>query len=222
MNRKKFIENLIKSGTAFFCSLSLPYNSFQQYKDKKKSNQTIKNENWIEDLEKRMIKGSETPAWLKVEKSENWIKDLMSHMDSMINKDTKIKLMQECGRSCYIRAFGVAPEEKPESEQAKEYIERLKTNGYKVEKKGNKTTVIFNWGENHQKPTGLIMKDGYCMCDIVESGPVRLSPSFCYCSTGYIKEIFERRTGKQVKVDLIDSLKMGGKDCIFKVEIEDI
>lgn len=54
---------------------------------------------------------------------------------------------------------------------------------------------------------------------VVESGPAGLSPTYCYCSTGYVKEGFERRIGKAVKVELLDSLKMGGKDCIFKLTI---
>lgn len=64
-----------------------------------------------------------------------------------------------------------------------------------------------------------MLQDGYCMCPIVESGPPGLSPTFCYCSTGYVKEAFERHIGKPVKVELLDSLKMEGKDCIFKLAI---
>ena len=77
-------------------------------------------------------------------------------------------------------------------------------------------------GQDPQNPAGLIMLDGYCMCPLVESGPPGLSPTFCYCSTGYVKEIFERTTGKPVTVDLIESLKMGGKDCVFGITIHDV
>jgi len=176
-------------------------------------------QDWITGLEKRMIKGSETPAWAKVEKAENWIKNLMDNMDTILDQETKIRMMQACGRSCYIRAFGVAPEDKPTPEEAKKVISTLKSAGYEVRQEGNLTTIIYNWRRDHQNPWGLILGDGYCMCPLVETGPAGLSPSYCYCSTGYVKESFERSIGKPVIVELLDSLKMGGKDCVFKIMI---
>jgi hypothetical protein len=179
-------------------------------------------QNWIEDLERRMIKGSETPAWRKVEKSGLWIKDLMNHLDSIIDRETRIRLMQECGRSCFIRAFGVADNRKPSPAAVKENLGLLEKRGYKMKRKGSTVSFNFNWGRNHQNPWGLILHDGYCMCPIVESSPARLSSTFCNCSTGYVKESFERTIGKPVTVELLDSLKMGGKDCLFKVTVQDI
>lgn len=169
-----------------------------------------------------MIKGSETPAWRRVEKTELWIKDLMEHMDALLDQETKIKLMQACGQSCYLRAFGVTDERQPTPEEREKYLQFLESNGYKIQRQGNVVTFTFSWGRNHQNPTGLIMSDGYCMCPQVESGPPGLSPSYCYCSTGYVKESFERVIGKPVKVELLESLKMGGKDCVFKIEFLNI
>lgn len=167
-----------------------------------------------------MIKGSETPAWRKMEKAGLWIKDLMEHIDAVLDQETKIKLMQACGRSCFIHTFGVADENEPAPEERERYLQLLESRGFKLRREGDVITFSFNWGRNHQNPTGLVMSDGYCMCPQVESGPPGLSPSYCYCSTGYVKESFERTLGKPVKVELLDSLKMGGKDCVFKVEVQ--
>jgi len=178
-----------------------------------------KPKNWIYELEEKMIKGSETPAEFKAEKGKKWIKDLMDNMESILDFPTMKNLMEACGRSCYIDAFGIAPKEKPTLEEAERYIKFFESNGYEVKKGGNKTVIIYNWGRDHQNPQGLIMSDGYCMCPLVEDGPKDLSGSFCICSSGYVKEIFERSTGRTAHVEVLDSLKRGGKDCIFKIEL---
>lgn len=174
---------------------------------------------WIPDLERRMVKGSESPGWVKAEKAESWIKALMEHMDGMLDQETKIRLMQACGRSCYVHASGVAGSKKPSREDLDKYLAHLEQNGYALTREGDTVSFTFNWGRDHQNPWGLTIRDGYCMCPLVESGPPGLSPTFCYCSTGYVREIFERVTGKSVRVDLVESLKTGGKDCVFRITV---
>jgi len=223
MNRKQFIKKIIQTGICgcgavmgFGQGFGSPLNI-----SKLKENYSA-DQDWIRDLEKRMIKGAETPPWAKVEKAEHWFKALMENMDTILDKETKIKLMQACGRACFIRAFGVAPEEKPSAEDSQKYLQSLISRGYEVRQEKEIITVIYNWGRNHQNPWGLIMRDGYCMCPLVEKGPPGLSPTFCYCSTGYVKESFQRYFHQSVTADLLDSLKMGGKDCIFKIQIHNI
>ena len=223
MNRKQFLK---KSLQACLCTCGTVLGFGQIFQDKQKTsilqNPGLEEEGWIPDLEKRMIRGSETPVWRKLEKTGLWIKDLMAHMDDMLDQETRIKLMQACGQSCFIRAFGVADEKEPTAEERKRYLRLLESRGVKIQREGHATTFTISWGRNHQNPTGLIMSDGYCMCPQVESGPPGLSPTYCYCSTGYVKESFERVLGKSIKVELLDSLKRGGKDCVFKVELQDI
>ena len=219
MNRKEFLKKSLQTGLCCCgAALGLGY-SFRAEPGKAiVQNPRQANGGWIPELEKRMIKGAETPAWRKVEKSGQWIKSLMEHMDALLDKEIKVRLMQECGRSCFIRAFGVADANRPALEE-KECLRFLESSGYKVQREGRVISFIYSWGRNHQNPQGLMLQDGYCMCPIVESGPPGLSPTYCYCSTGYVKEGFERRIGRAVNVELLDSLKMGGKDCIFKVTI---
>ena len=220
MHRKQFIKKMLQAGLCC-CGVATGFgqNLLSNQKTLTSLDQSPAAQDWITKLERRMVKGSETPAWAKVEKAENWIKDLMDNMDAMLDKDTKIKLLQACGRSCFIRAFGVASDEKPTLEEAKNYLDTLKSRGYEVRQEDNMTTITYNWGRDHQNPWGLIIRDGYCMCPLVETGPADLSPTYCFCSTGYVKESFERGIGKPVKVNLLDSLKMGGKNCIFKIEV---
>lgn len=223
MNRKQFIKKMLHAGLCG-CGAIIGIGQSLRSEGKRLTSQEKlpAEQGWIASLEKRMIKGSATPAWRKVGKSESWIKDLMDNMDSILDEEIKIKLMQECGRACFTRAFGVASEEKPTPEEAKRYLEALKVRGFKIRQEEDKTVIIYSWGRDHQNPWGLILGDGYCMCPIVETGPEELSPTYCYCSTGYVREIFIRALGKPVNVELLDSLKRGGKDCIFRIEVLNI
>lgn len=214
MNRKNFFKKSL--ATVITCCGAASSISAISQSVKQESNDPQK---WINEFEKKMIKSSETPAWLKAKKGEKWIRDLMDNMDNLLDEETKKTLMKACGRSCYINAFGVAPSKKPSFEAAERYIQYFEKKGYDVKRKDKKVTIIYNWGRDHQNPWGLIMSDGYCMCPILENDEVKISGTFCNCSTGYIKESFERSTGRRTNVEVIDSIKRGGKDCIFKVEI---
>lgn len=223
MRRKQFIKKMFQAGLCGCGAIMGIGQSLRSAGGHSKSlEQTPAEQEWIKTLEQRMIKGSATPDWRRVEKSESWIKDLMDNVDTMLDEETRIKLMQECGRACFTRAFGVAPEEKPTIEEARRYLEALKAQGAKVRQEGDKTVILYSWGRDHQNPWGLILGDGYCMCPVVETGPEELSPTYCYCSTGYVKESFSRALGKPVKVELLDSLKKGGKNCIFRIEVPNI
>lgn len=214
MDRKDFFKKTFSAGLV--CCGAVSTLSALSIKDK---NGIDKPQKWIGQLEEKMVAGSETPAWRKADKGEKWIKDLVDNMDELLDDNTKKELLQACGRSCYDGAFGIAPSEKPSYEAAEGYIKYFENNGYSVNREDKKTTIIYNWGRDHQNPWGLIISDGYCMCPLVENGPPDLSGTYCNCSSGYVKEIFKRGTGRKTKVDVIDSLKRGGKDCIFKVEI---
>jgi hypothetical protein len=209
MDRKKFLKTIAQAGL-LCCGSGMAAASKGQSA-----------EGLSKDLAQRMKKGAESSDWRKADKARRWIKDMMDNMDSRLDLKTKKELMQACGRSCFDFAYGVAPEAKPTPEQAENYLKNLEKSGYKILRQGKTITVDFNWGENKQNPWGLSVREGYCLCPIFESRDHPVSPTYCLCSTGYIKAGFERSLGKKVEVEVLESIKMGGKDCRFKVTIHD-
>jgi hypothetical protein len=171
------------------------------------------------DLHRRMREGSRTPDWARMEKAETWIKSLMDNMDAVLDEETKVRLMNACGRSCYLNAFGVASVEKPSSEAAEQTFLALEKAGFRVERGSETTAVDYGWA-GKQNPQGLSLKEGYCMCPLVENEMPGLSPTYCNCSAGYVAESIERATGKIVKsVEILESVKRGGKDCRFRIVV---
>jgi len=61
--------------------------------------------------------------------------------------------------------------------------------------------------------------EGKCVCHLVRSGFIELSPRLCMCSSNWVKRQISRFFDKPLKVELIDSPAFGGQDCKFKVTI---
>jgi predicted hydrocarbon binding protein len=58
-----------------------------------------------------------------------------------------------------------------------------------------------------------------CLCPLVQSGSETLSDTYCNCSRGWVKEMFEMVSGKPVEVTLTESIKRGAKACRFVVQV---
>ena len=68
--------------------------------------------------------------------------------------------------------------------------------------------------------TGHASPDGVCLCPTAEAqGVKKISPTFCWCSVGYVKEMHERIFGRPVNVELVQSVLMGGKRCRFRITL---
>ena len=218
IDRKRFLQRLAQAGAGTcLCApvLGLALRSGQEQTPP----QSGQAQDWIGDLETRMVEGSRTPAWRRMEKAEQWILRLMNNLDAEFDEETRTRLMQGCGRACYIDAFGVASEEPPPPDALDSLLSVYQARGEtEIRREGN--TVYYQYGPSHQNPYGLRLGDGYCMCVVVESGPVDLSPTYCQCSAGYVKESFERVTGSPCRVEVLETLRSGGSACRFKIDIQ--
>lgn len=222
MNRKDFLRRILHGGVGVCCCGAMLGRIAGVQAGTPTSPGAPEAQSWIPEMEKRMIKGAETPAWRRLELAIDWIRHMMTNMDGMLDPATKMALMQACGRSCYVGAFGVASDVKSSPEAADQYVQALEGAGYKIERSAGGVLVHFSWGRNHQNPQGLIIQDGYCMCPIVEPIIKGLSATYCNCSAGYVREFFERRVGRPVKVEVVETLQTGANDCRFKVEIPNL
>jgi len=209
MNRKQFLKQSLFAGLGC-CSAAIGFGQNKRNPEEQAVSLT-------EDLTRRIRDGAKSPDWRKMEEASVKIKAMMDHMDTLLDVETKIRILNACGKSCFIHAFGVADERKPSPKQAEAYLKNLEKSGIEVTREKETIMIFYRWGTK-QNPYGLSMKEGYCMCPIVESGAPGMSKSYCHCSAGYVKEGLERGTGKSVlKVDVLESVLQGGKDCRFKV-----
>ncbi len=132
----------------------------------------------------------------------DWISNLMVNMDRQMEKGEKIRLLEECGRAC-----------------AKRHAQKEA-----LKSRGNVDAwlaTMKKWvGENNVKKEGNAVRVIYskCLCPLVQDGPSLKSDTYCNCSRGWLKEVFETVVEKPVEVKLEDSIMKGGQQCRFTID----
>lgn len=161
---------------------------------------------------------NETPCDAKIDFAQKWLKRFFDLVDQQLDSETRIKLMQSNGAACAKGAYGELTNDKPATiEDIDKKIVTWQKNLGKENIYRQDSTIFFNYVGN---PKGLKVSDGYCLCPMIENKPETLSPTYCQCSVGYVKYMFQRFiTFKPVQVELLESLRSGGKACRFKVTL---
>ena len=159
--------------------------------------------------------GTGTPLGDRMSFAMRWAKRMLDNMDRELDAPTRARLLQANGRTCFDGSEG-----KPPHCGIDAFIDAT-TKAFggpghsPVRREGD--IVFFDYVGNPL--TGLKVSDGWCLCPLVEKGPEGLSGTYCECSVGYVKAMFEHIGGKPVRVALLESLKRGGKACRFKVQL---
>ena len=79
-------------------------------------------------------------------------------------------------------------------------------------------------GQEKAKAAGLSCINGelhlqfpFCPCPMLEGVDKLDTDSWCQCTTGYSKVLFEKAFGCRVDVELLKSVKMGDEICLMKI-----
>jgi hypothetical protein len=161
---------------------------------------------------------NETPCNEKMDFTQKWVKRFFEIMDKQLDEKTRTLLMQTNGKACAKGAYGEFTRTEPASPE--EIDNTIALWQQKLGKENifrSDNIVYFNYSGNHR---GLKISDGYCLCPMIENAPATLSPTYCQCSVGYVGYMFQKLiTFRTVEVELLESLRGGGKACRFKVMI---
>lgn len=133
-----------------------------------------------------------------------WIYTLASNLDENVTEKTKVLVLENCGRACLTESMKQrAKKVKQESKNVADYLVKLS----KV------------WRHLKLRGKAVYVEYPRCYCPIVASYKGDLPKTWCNCSRGWIKELFESSLNKPVEVKLEKSVKQGDKICRFKITI---
>jgi len=141
---------------------------------------------------------------IKGEKSfvENWLSDLLESMERNLDRDTRVRLIEGCGKACFNRhKFKQDIAEKGKGDLNK-LIEAYKQN-FEIWKEDNK--VHIRYGEVSQA----------CYCPAAKYRPPKPNDLHCECTRMTHQTIFETALGRPIRVEVAESLRRGGKTCHF-------
>jgi hypothetical protein len=152
-----------------------------------------------------MFKEIQTMAQLSQrEFTHTWVQTLIESLDAHLDQQTKIQVIESCGRMCARGGPAQAAQE-----------HRGDLDGW--------LTIMRGWhgGEEFvQRDSDVVtVLCSECVCPLVKDGPARLPDTFCYCSLGWMKEVFGTVAEKSIEIDLVDSVKRGGQECRFVIQL---
>jgi hypothetical protein len=137
---------------------------------------------------------------------KNWMEDLFASMDTTLDEQTKIKVMAGCGIGCFRRhSFKTDIARDGKGDLAK-LLEAYKRN-FEVWRDGDQVHVRFGAVSDH------------CYCPAARYHPVRAHDMHCECTRATHQAIFETALDRPIKVEIVESLRRGGKTCHFIAHI---
>ena len=138
------------------------------------------------------------------------IKELMENLDDIVEeKEKRGNVMETMGYYCFQNHFlERALKVKDESKGIEDIIRNL-----------NQTIG----DEEYFKLKGNIIEAKFnnCYCHIgVQMAEDSLPITYCYCSLGWLKDLFKVLLEKDVKVDLLQTIVSGGNACEFIIHLD--
>ncbi len=162
----------------------------------------------LESVAAGMAEGAQNPpdeltqARKEADFVRNWVSDLLDTMDEQLPREARLKLIAGCGRGCFRRhEFKRAI-----AEQGKGDVEKLIAaykKSFEVWRDGQ--TVHVRYGEVSSR----------CYCPVVKTRAAKSDDLHCECTRSTHQSIFETALGRPIKVEVLESLRRGGKTCHF-------
>jgi hypothetical protein len=174
-----------------------------------------------QEVGEQVMAGSEAlNARTGAEQTSLWVRDAISRLDSLVDEQTAIKIMEACGANCARVNCGVIERAKKRrskhaSEEAFLEAERRKPQaGTRLEQEG---AVLYQ-----TYTPQAFTRPMRCYCALLRALPENetASQTYCHCSRAFVKTFWEEALGRPVRVEILESAVSGSNMCKFKITPE--
>jgi len=137
------------------------------------------------------------------------VKEVMDTFDQVVPEQEKRRnVMETMGNYCYNTFFSKTAEEiKKKSKGIEEIIQNLNklVGGEHFKLEGNKLYSTLN----------------QCFCQVgVKEIKEPISKTYCNCSLGWMKSLFQTLLERDVEVEILESIVSGGSACKFVISLD--
>ena len=138
---------------------------------------------------------------------QRWITVLMEGLDSHVDAEDCRQVLEMCGRECIPKStIKKAKDIYDRSESLDDFLERYAEENEHLKLEDGSVYMVYP----------------RCYCSLVNKIPEgQLSASWCNCSRGWVKALFEGATGRPVDVVLEKSVIRGDDSCRLMVVFEE-
>jgi len=169
-----------------------------------------------EEVMEKVMDGSEDVfEKTDAEKKASWMKGAMERLDKLVDDATRFKIMENCGFNCAKMNKGAIEEavaKRRKFKTAEEFIEAEQKNPAKGTKLARDGNVLYQY----YTPQSYGVR---CYCEMVAAAEGEVSQTYCHCSKGFVKKLWEAVLEKSVDVELVQSVISGAKECKFAIHI---
>jgi predicted hydrocarbon binding protein len=138
-----------------------------------------------------------------VGRTEKWIATLMDGLDKNVDERTLSTVLENCGRQCQTQSLiKKARNIRQKSKSINDFLEKFQR--------------VYK--HLHRENNGVFVVYPRCYCSQVNKIPRgKLSATYCNCSKGWVKALFEGALGRPVEVIKEKTIISGDNQCRFKV-----
>ncbi len=171
-------------------------------------------------IKEKVMEGSEKIAVSKdMKKVALWVKDAMDRLDAATTPEKCRQIMAGCGHNCCELHIGTVKavagrRQKFATEEAFLQAEVKKpAKGTRLELHGDH---LIQYYTPHNFSTPM-----RCYCGLMRQLPegVKVSPTYCQCSRGFIEKQWQSVLGREVRVEVIETAISGADECKFIIHL---
>lgn len=155
-----------------------------------------------------------------------WLKAAMDRLDGMADEDQKFEILSCCAHEFSDKRIAKLRAVYEETGDINEMLKFMHEDPDWYEKPVKKGNVIYvrkvpyDVKSYEKAKTETEKRKSYCHCMLVrrhlEEG---ISPTFCYCGTGWYRQYWEGVLGKPVKIEVLKSLLKGDDHCELAIHL---
>lgn len=152
-------------------------------------------------------------------KIAQWAKESVDRLNNSVDKNTRVKVMQECGYNCAKKNYKVierAVARRKKYASIDDFLNAEVQNPMKGTKLVREGSIVYQF----YTPQAFA-RPMRCYCSLFRGLPAEdtVSITYCNCSKGFVEKYWEAILQKTVKVDLLQSAISGAKECKFAIQL---
>jgi predicted hydrocarbon binding protein len=130
---------------------------------------------------------------------------LIAGLDENVDEETVAKVLEQCGRQCQSESFvKKARAIYQKSKSMDEFLDKFGKVYKHLQREGHNVYIVYP----------------KCYRSFVNKiPPGKLSVTYCNCSRGWVKELFEGALGRPVEAVMEKSIVKGDYQCKFRITL---
>jgi predicted ArsR family transcriptional regulator len=131
-----------------------------------------------------------------------WLVDLLKEVEGHVDEERLANILEGRGRACIGATYiNKAKDAAKNAKDVDEFLDNLATAVRMLKREGDKVYMVYP----------------KCYCHKLKGVKGDVPGSYCYCSVGWVKEMFEQALGRPVEVKLEASVLRGDEACRLRV-----